>query len=474
MSALARGKAFVTKNHVVVGNRPILKPSSRGSIIPSRRSIHIAQLSALNLLKGANFFSTPMSALSKSVILANQLLSSQSIQKRTFATSPYQSKTVLLPTEVDSSKFILGAPKKNAKGGQFIAVNYGGEFKTLRVQTPIARIPFGLQSYESGGYSVQIALENPETNSGMQKFVEMVQKVDELILAEALKSNKIWFAGKGFTPDIIKNNFTRNVKEGKEGFSPLMKLKIPIVKGQPDVEVYMESEAAPIEALEPPNNSAVAIIEPRSIWFVGGKFGISWIVRQIKVLERKNRLPSNAFRDDVPELQNRSKTAPVSPNPRPPVVTQSVEKDLDVENVDELNVQSVDAEFVPADSEVEPEYPAELDEETVLGEEAPKEAPKQAKPAPNVVPTTAQKLSSSPPLKQTTTSFRTAPVVDPKKIGLTKPVAAAPTKPSAPAKAPVKPTAPPAKPASAPAKTTVPPTKAAPTKAASPVKRPLK
>jgi len=466
MSALARGKAFINKNHVVVGNR-LLKPSAHGSLLRSRRLIHVSPITSFKLLQ-TPFFVSPktFSPFSTTALIANQLLLAPPV--RNFATpSSYQTKTVLLANEVETSKFILGAPKKNAKGGQFIPVNYGGEFKTLRVQTPIARVPFGLQSYEAGGFSIQLALENPEGNPGMQKFMEMVQKVDEMILAEALKNNKIWFAGKGFTPDIIKNNFTRNVKEGKEGFSPLMKLKIPVVKGQPDVEVYMESEAAPIEALEPPNNQTVSIIEPRSIWFVGGKFGISWIVRQIKVLERKNRLPSNAFREDVPELQNRSKTAPVSPNPRPPIVTKTPEKQVEVDSLEDLDVQSVEAEFVPADAEAEPEYPSGLDDETVLGEEEPKEAPKVVKPTPKVIPT-AQKLTSSPPLKPSAAPIKSSPV-EPKKVVLN-----APTKLSAPLKAPIKPSAAPTKPTAIPAKTTVPPTKSAPTKASIPIKRPLK
>jgi len=161
----------------------------------------------------------------------------------------------------------------------------------------------------------------------MLMFLEFINKFDDHVLATAVRESKSWFPGKAVMKEVIEANFRRNIKAANDPkYSPLMKLKIPVVREQPDVEVYLETEPAAIEAITP-NVSVISIIEPRSVWFVSGTFGISWSVRQTKILENESpKLTAYAFRDiggHVP-IRKPSSTPASTPNPPPPVDTEAI------------------------------------------------------------------------------------------------------------------------------------------------------
>jgi len=306
--------------------------------------------------------------------------------ERSLSTS--ESPSVLIPKEVDLSKINFGTPVRNAKGGLFIPDQYGTK-KSLRIQTPVMRIPFGLSSstlYESSGMTVNVSFDQYESNPQLKQFFEFIKKFDNRVFESGKSSHKDWFPGKKYIPEVLEANFKRNIKDPKDPkYSPLMKFKVPQIKDKYEIDVFIENEPTTMEALTP-NAMIIAIVEPRSVWIVNGNFGVTWTVRQIKIVESGpigegiKESGGYAFRDSEINYTKRTpeEIARLSnPNPPPPV--------------------DVEEEEVVAEAE-------ELVEEEE--EETPAPPPKRA-PARSASPTkTAQPVSRSsspPPLKSKTT-----------------------------------------------------------------------
>jgi len=64
------------------------------------------------------------------------------------------------------------------------------------------------------------------------------------------------------------------------------------------VNVYYEQQHVPLETIKY-NAKAVAIIEPRSIWFIGGSWGVTWQAIQIKIEETGAERSEGSTRSDV-------------------------------------------------------------------------------------------------------------------------------------------------------------------------------
>lgn len=291
--ALARGRAILADNAVLMGNA-FLKPPTNS--LPSRlmfRKIHAASLdSPRNPLLGRTV--TSFCNTSHFTKLADIALSNA---------RSYSSQAVILTENVDLSRVKFAPPKKNARGGQFVTISYIYERKPLRIQTPPLRLPFGVSRPDdslinSNTWSLQVSFDEMDSNPEIKQFFEFVKRFDELTLNTALAEAKQWFPGKSVASEIIKNNFRQNIKPPKDAkYSPIMKFKIPVSGTEPRVEVFLETEKVPVDAITR-NCRVISIIEPRSVWFISGQFGVSWAVLQTKIVENpETHLDTYAFID---------------------------------------------------------------------------------------------------------------------------------------------------------------------------------
>jgi len=200
---------------------------------------------------------------------------------------------VLLPGNVELSKLKYEEVRKNASGATYIPLSYDsepGRPKTLKVQTPIARVPFGVTKFEgekdrSSTLKLSISLDEIDTNPDMKKFYELIHKFDEKMISFALKEAKNWFKlGKPITPDVIRFNYKPSLRPPKDQkYSHTMGLKIPtFADGKVSLDVYHNQEHVPLDIIKS-NAKIVAIIEPRSIYFIGGNWGVTWAALQVKV-----------------------------------------------------------------------------------------------------------------------------------------------------------------------------------------------
>jgi len=306
----------VTQSERTITTTTALKKSSNGAPMTKRVSemtkvSYHKPLEIKNNLLGTNtnfnaveFFNSFHTTTTKNAqVHAHQQHREEKTQPPKFIQRP-----VLLQEEVATEHIRFGMVKKHTTGGgQYVPLTYGPNDRPLRIQTPPVRIPFGMKAFE-GASTIQLAisLDNLRTDKEMKGFHDLLSKIDEKVVNIALKESKPWFK-RELPADVVKANYRPSLKFSDKGeFAPLLNLKIPIDKKhqRPAIEVYSNHDLAPSELLTNRGGKIIAIIEPRSIWFLGGAtFGISWIVLQAKVLETggSSRLVGYGFVEDALE-----------------------------------------------------------------------------------------------------------------------------------------------------------------------------
>jgi len=120
----------------------------------------------------------------------------------------------------------------------------------------------------------------------------------------------------------------------------MMKFKIFQSKERNEIDVFIDVEPTTMEALVP-NSMIIAIIEPRSVWNVNGNFGVTFIVRQAKIVEPgpspdELKDSSYAFRDSEIIYTKKISEERKNPNPSPPVFDEDVESEsIELSNIEE-------------------------------------------------------------------------------------------------------------------------------------------
>lgn len=155
-----------------------------------------------------------------------------------------------------------------------------------------------------------MALADINSDPAMKQYYDFLTKIDQRIVDQAFADSAIWFPGRAWTQETLQLAYYPSFKPGtkttnKEGkpveYPPLTKFKINTVRetGEVDVNVYDKDG----NMLEPesvrPGAKVVTIGELRMIWFVGAQYGLTWLARQIKVIDapQTGSLPDFAFLD---------------------------------------------------------------------------------------------------------------------------------------------------------------------------------
>lgn len=227
---------------------------------------------------------------------------------------------VLKPHEVEVEQLVFGQPQRHPRGGARIPMVYGKtnsipNKNTLKVQTPLVRLPFGLSKFgdfSTSAFRLALSLETNEGDQQHQQAIEelkdMIRSVEERTRKEAQDQAEVWFDYRQ-SPEVLQATFKSSLRQ-VDKYPPLISLRIPMFQDHTTVEVYYGQEEAKLDALQP-NCQVVAIIEPRSVWIVNHNWGIVWNAVQIKLVH-KPPLTDYAFIDTTPIiLHPESEAAPL-------------------------------------------------------------------------------------------------------------------------------------------------------------------
>lgn len=219
-------------------------------------------------------------------------------------------KLITKYSDWESYDIKYGAVKTNPRGGKNISIldksnNY------LTIQGPLT-FTYGTNKIvdeTSGRESFNIAMQHPSEGYGSKSshsFYEKVKAFEDRFLDDAVKNSKEWFNKQmsrevieALYSPILKYPYVKGTKDRDYSRAPTQSLKFSYYDGKFSVKLH-DMEGNPIfnsktelgnkqfEDLIPRGSHIAPIIQCKGVWFVGGKFGVSFQVIQavVKVPER--------------------------------------------------------------------------------------------------------------------------------------------------------------------------------------------
>lgn len=203
-------------------------------------------------------------------------------------------------TVFNASQIRYTAPKANASGGKSVGILSTLTNGALKIQTP-SMMNWGASDYEGNQrfeLCVQFPTEeydNDETRAFRQNMIDFENKIK----ADALVNSKAWFGKQHSSPDVLEALWTPILKYPKDKATgdfdktraPSLRAKIGFFEGVWKTEVYDESlkrlfpseaHTSPIELIRK-GTRIISLIQCSGLWFVGGKFGVTWKLVQVVV-----------------------------------------------------------------------------------------------------------------------------------------------------------------------------------------------
>lgn len=196
-----------------------------------------------------------------------------------------------------SNDFIYKKPTINSNGGKSVGIMNAHSKKSLLISTPLM-LTWGVNEYtdEKTGkktYDMAIQFPNDEYNTEqISKFLTALQNMESKIKADTIKNCKEWLNKQKISDEVIDALWTPMLKYPKDkesgdydySRSPTLKIKIPYWEGDFKMELYNDNEeiifpledSGPIEDYISKGSNIATLIQCGGLWFVNGKFGITW------------------------------------------------------------------------------------------------------------------------------------------------------------------------------------------------------
>lgn len=209
-----------------------------------------------------------------------------------------------------------GNPRVNANGGKSIALIGKGN-KNLHVSTPLM-MTWGLNvnEFEAGKKTYDMSLQFPREQDAnyseqTQKFLKNLSELEAKIKEDAVTNSKDWFNKTKMTPEVVDALWSPMLKYPKDPSTdepdmtrpPTLRVKLEFYDGKfsKDLELYdlehnciyppMNASGEPDLTISPEQliqktQNVALILKSGGLWFVGGKFGLTWKLMQGMVQPR--------------------------------------------------------------------------------------------------------------------------------------------------------------------------------------------
>ena len=208
-------------------------------------------------------------------------------------------------TTFEASKIRYTTPKVNQSGGKSVGILSTMTNTALKIQTP-SMLTWGLSDYEGNEkfeVSLQFPTEEYDTDE-LRAFRQNMVEFENKIKADALVNSKLWFGKQHTSPEVLEALWTPVLKYTKDKStgepdktkSPTLRVKVPYYERQWKVEVYDEKceRLFPNDTHETPTElikkgmRIVTLMQCGGLWFVSGKFGVTWKMVQAVVPRENN------------------------------------------------------------------------------------------------------------------------------------------------------------------------------------------
>ena len=203
----------------------------------------------------------------------------------------------------DSAKFTYKAPRINKRGGKNIYVQYEGhnfylQFPKIKTWGVNERV-----DEDTGRISYDLSLQWTTSDDGTKEgqFLKVLKTIEDKVLDDASTHSKEWFGKNKMSREVAENlmypilKYPKDKKTGELDYDrlPTVKAKLPYWDNKFNLELYdmekkplfgdgVETSETPL-SLVPTGSFLKGIIECAGVWFVGGRFGVSWRLVQAQV-----------------------------------------------------------------------------------------------------------------------------------------------------------------------------------------------
>lgn len=227
---------------------------------------------------------------------------------------------VYYPEEIDLSKISYSELKQMGNGpARTCYINYKGG--KLAIETPFLTSSFGIrqppQEFRDEGappkYTIDFNLrgyrgEDPK----VKELHDLLTHLQDKILGDSCTYSMEWHKKQKMSKDVAEALFTPIVKFAKDKngeptdmYPPTIKVKAQCWEGEWKFQAICKETG---EIVEGDLSEQVcgringrAIIECSSLWFAGGKFGVTWNLKMIEYESSSQAVPANyAFRNATP------------------------------------------------------------------------------------------------------------------------------------------------------------------------------
>jgi len=185
-----------------------------------------------------------------------------------------------------ASDFMYTKPKVNAQGGKGVGILNANTKKSLDLSTPLM-LTWGINEYVDD----------------QSEFLENMKAFEAKLKADAIKNSKDWMNKPKLTTEVCDALWTPMLKypkypEGHENAGefdhsrpPTLRLKVPVWDGVFNIEIY-DTQSKPLfpndkgvipTELIPKQINVATVIRCGGLYFIGGKFGVTWKLHQAVV-----------------------------------------------------------------------------------------------------------------------------------------------------------------------------------------------
>ena len=205
----------------------------------------------------------------------------------------------VLPAQFDASQLTFGEVRTLQSGAKSVNVTYGGA--PLQLQLNNLDVPYGLNVEDKYGpvkYSVNLSLRDYDTNPKVKAVFDCLEAVDGRVMSEAIANN--WLRKPGLTQQIMSQmklykptvKFSEDATTGaRKPYPPTVKVALRKKKDGAFETVFYDSDKkeikdVPIEDLIVKRMQVTVLVECTGVWISSVGCGLSWKVKQLKVVSR--------------------------------------------------------------------------------------------------------------------------------------------------------------------------------------------
>lgn len=204
---------------------------------------------------------------------------------------------------------------KKGKNSQSVKIYYNK--KPMYLQLPKLSVPFGATDYNGNGkYVVDLSMAGMNKDEDIKMLHDLLSEMDDRIVEYACENSEEWFNGKKNVEEV-KKMYSSILRKSNSDYPPTYRVKM--MKDKSDkytTEVYND-KAEEIDLDENDEKEVISkgcsmksCVECLGVWFMNGKFGVSWRLVKAKVYPKSVKLEGYSFVDDEEEEEEFSDIEP--------------------------------------------------------------------------------------------------------------------------------------------------------------------